>query len=78
MEHKEKIEEFILTEVCPDLGLEHISEDEQLIESEIVDSLGILKILSFLDDEFGVDLSDDEIKPETFSTISSIMELIKG
>lgn len=78
MEQKEKLEEFILTEVCPDMGLEQISEDTELIDSGIVDSLGILKILSFLDDEFGVDLSDEDIRPEKFATIKLILELTNG
>jgi acyl carrier protein len=48
------------------------------VDSGIVDSLGILKILSFLDDEFGVDLSDEEIRPEKFGSIRLILELING
>jgi hypothetical protein len=44
-----KIKEFIMTEVNPELGLTHIDDTEPLIESGIVDSLGVLKIMSFLD-----------------------------
>ena len=81
MEIKDKIEQFILSEICPDMGitnLTHISEDESLVNSGIIDSLGILKILSFMDEEFGVDLSSDVIRPEKFATIKSICELIKN
>jgi len=77
MEYKEKIEKFILTEVCEELGLKGLGEDDELIDSEIVDSLGILKIMSFLDEEFGVELSDDDIRPEKFATIGAIIGLIK-
>ena len=49
MDFKEKIEQFILTEICEDLGLniQHIQEDQPLIDSGIIDSLGILRLLSF-------------------------------
>lgn len=77
MGYKEKLEEFILTEVCAEMDLKELGEDEQLIDSDIVDSLGILKILSFIDEEFGVDLSDDDIRPENFATIGTIIGLIK-
>jgi acyl carrier protein len=78
MELKEKIEQFILTEVNSDIGLTHLGEDDALIDSGIIDSLGILKILSFLDEEFGLDLSSEVIRPEKFATIKSICELIKN
>lgn len=78
MDSKKKIEAFIIEEVCPDLGVTEIKEDENLIDSGMMDSLGILKILDFLDEEFGVDLSSDEIKHENFETIKKIMEMVNA
>ena len=79
MDFKKKIEEFILTEICEDLGLDiqHIEEDKPLIDSGIIDSLGILKILSFLDEELGIDISSTEINPGNFINIKSICEMIE-
>lgn len=71
-----RIKEFIMTEVSPDLHLEHIEDDEALIESGILDSLGMLKILAFVDEAFGIDLSAEEIKPEKFRTVRTICNLI--
>lgn len=72
-----RIKEFIMTEVNPDRNLAALSDDEPLITSGIVDSLGILKIMSFLDEEFGIDLSDQQITPENFKNILSIRSLIE-
>ena len=71
-----KLKEFIMTEVSPDLNLPQLDDDEPLIESGIIDSLGILKILAFMDETFGVDLSSDQIKLENFKTVRSICALI--
>ena len=71
-----KIKEFIMTEVNPELGLTHIDDGEPLIESGIVDSLGVLKIMSFLDETFGVDLSSEEIKLENFRDVRTICDLV--
>ena len=71
-----KIKEFIITEVNPELNLTHIDDAEPLIESGIVDSLGVLKIMSFLDESFGVDLSSEEIKLENFRDVRTICELV--
>jgi acyl carrier protein len=71
-----KIKEFIMTEVNPELGLTQIDDGEPLIESGIVDSLGVLKIMSFLDETFGVDLSSEEIKLENFRDVRTICDLV--
>ena len=75
-EFNAQLKEFIMTEVNPDLKLVKLDDDEPLIESGIIDSLGILKILAFMDETFGVDLSSDQIKPENFKTVRSICALI--
>ena len=73
-----KIKEFIITEVNPELGLTTLDDSEPLIESGIVDSLGVLKIMSFLDETFGVDLSSEEIKLENFRDVRTICDLVAG
>jgi len=75
-EFNAKLKEFIMTEVNPDLKLVKLDDDEPLIESGIIDSLGILKILAFMDEAFGVDLSSDQIKLENFKTVSTICALV--
>jgi len=74
---KGQIRQFIITEVAPDLGLQNIEDDEPLIESGIVDSLGILRILSFVEEAFGVDLSSDEIRPENFRDLRTICAMVE-
>ena len=76
-EFKAKIKEFIKTEVNPDCNLEGLGDDEPLVDSGIIDSLGILKIMAFLDEEFGVDLSDQQITPDNFKNITSICSLVE-
>lgn len=71
-----RIKEFIITEVNPDMGLTQLDDGEPLIESGIIDSLGVLKIMSFLDETFGVDLSSEEIKLENFRDVRTICELV--
>ena len=74
-EFKERLKEFIMAEVNPDLNLEALDDDEPLLDSEIVDSLGILKIMAFMDEEFEIDLAAEEIQRENFVTVASICSL---
>jgi acyl carrier protein len=73
----DKLKQFIMTEVNPERDLAEIGDDEPLLESAIIDSLGILKILAFMDEEFGVDLSSDQIKLENFRDVATINRLFE-
>lgn len=76
-EFKQRLKQFIMTEVNPDRNLADIGDEEPLLESAIIDSLGILKILAFMDEEFGVDLSSDKIKLENFKDVATINRLFE-
>lgn len=72
-----RIKEFIMTEVAPELGLTEIDDDEPLIESGIVDSLGVLRIMAFLDESFDIDLSYGEIRLENFKDVRTICTVVQ-
>ena len=47
-----------------------------LIEKGLLDSMAIVKLISFLEERFRVELSDDEFDPDHFETITAIAELV--
>jgi acyl carrier protein len=50
--------------------------DEPLLESGIVDSLGILEIVNFLTQRFELDIEDDDLLPENFASVRSIAQFV--
>ena len=50
--------------------------DIDLIENEIIDSLGFINLISRLEEEFDIEIQPTQVKPETWRSISSIVELI--
>ena len=75
MEIKKALKDHILT----DRGghRNSLADDEPLIESEIIDSLGILKLIAFIEEKFKVTIPDEELIPENFETITDIASLIE-
>ncbi len=53
-----------------------IGNDQSLLETGILDSLAIVKLIAFVEDEFDVELSDDEFDPEHFETVTAIATLV--
>jgi acyl carrier protein len=65
------IRQFVM-ENAQGRGITELGDSDSLIESGIVDSLGIFRLVSFLEETFGVKVGDDEIVNENFQTINDI------
>ena len=68
---KPQIREFIL-ESARSKGIDQVADDQSLMEAGIIDSLGIFRLVSFLEDNFRVRIADDEIVLENFQSINDI------
>jgi acyl carrier protein len=49
-----------------------VGRDTALLEKGILDSLGILDVVSFLESEFSMVISDDELLPENFQSLGTL------
>ena len=76
MSTKEIVREFISREMLHDSRETPINDEDQLIESGIIDSLGIMTLLVFLEEKFSLQISGDELLPENFGSITAIADLI--
>jgi len=57
----------------PDIRLD---EHEPLLEKGIIDSMGALELLEFLQSEFGITISDEEITADNFGSLARITQLV--
>lgn len=72
MESKNKIKQFILKEIMASKSEDSLNDEQSLIQSGIIDSLTIMKILYFLEETFKIKVADDELIPENFETLNAI------
>ena len=71
------IKKFIETEIVYDGDGFEVSDDTLLIEENIIDSLGIMKLLLFIEEKYSIHIGDDELVPENFETPSAIAKLLE-
>lgn len=55
-----------------------LKNDTPLLESGILDSLSLLKLLVFLEEEFKVPVDEFELIPENFNTVNAICAYIRS
>ena len=72
-----KITEFIYDEFVEDEAMK-ILDDTPLISSGLVDSFSMVSLKAFIEEEYGLLLSDDEATTEAFDTVTKIVALIQG
>lgn len=53
-----------------------IAEDTSLITEGIVDSTGMLEVITFLESEFGIVVADDETIPDNLETVGRIAAFV--
>lgn len=53
-----------------------LGDDDQLLERGVVDSMGIVEMLTFIEEEFGVKAADDEISEANLGTLRTIARFI--
>ena len=76
MELQNQIKEFILSEFGGELELESLDIDEDLIKRGVVDSMGVLQVINFIEQTYGLRIGDEEITVENFRSINAITNLI--
>jgi acyl carrier protein len=55
---------------------ERLSDEDSLIENGVIDSTGVLQLVSFLERDCGVHVEDDEIVPDNLDSLSKLTAFI--
>jgi acyl carrier protein len=71
-----KIKEFIVEEFMPDVPVSELESDFDLLTGGVVDSLGLLKVVAWLEDEFDIGVDDSELGPDSFRTVAAIKAFV--
>ena len=68
---KERIRAFIIENFLfgNDEGL---NDDSSFLDEGIIDSTGILELVSFLEEEFSITVDDDDLIPENLDSINNV------
>lgn len=75
-ELKEEIKDFIIKTFMKGKG--PLEDNESLFEGNIIDSFGMLELISFIEKKFKVTINPSEVTIENFDTINKIVKLIKS
>jgi len=54
-----------------------VKDDTSFLDEGIIDSTGILEMVSYLEEEFGISVADEELVPENLDSINNVVAYLE-
>lgn len=77
IEIKQKVKQFIETK-SPAVSQGKLLDTDSLLDNNIIDSMGFLDLVTFVESEFAIAVEDDELLTENFESIELITEFVNA
>lgn len=77
MQHDTVVKQFIIEEFLPDVSISELASDYDLLAGGVIDSLGLLKTMAWLEDRFDLRADEIDLDPDHFRTVSAIGAFIE-
>jgi len=76
MDIKETVRQFITKNFyVPDPSV--LTDDVSFLDKGIIDSTSVLELTTFLEQEFGIQIADDELVPENLDSLANVKAFVQ-
>jgi acyl carrier protein len=75
---KDQIRTYIMDNILLGSADQSIADDDSFLEKGIIDSTGILELVAFVEDEFNIEVGDEELIPDNFDSIEKLAVYTQG
>lgn len=76
-EIENKIRKFLAENFILSQQADQLSTSDSFLEKGIIDSTGILELVFFVEDQFGIQIDTSEVLPENFDSINNLSAYIR-
>ena len=78
MSTEERIRDLVVNNLTWGGSWSQVTEDYPLLDNQVIDSFGMLKLISLIEEAFDVEIDDEDIVPGNFRTIRDIASLVES
>ncbi|HET9265665.1 MAG TPA: acyl carrier protein [Vicinamibacterales bacterium] len=71
---QKELRQFIASELGRDVS--GVADAESLLEAGVIDSMGVLELVSFIEKQYRIAVAEDEMMPENFDSVDAIAAFI--
>lgn len=77
MPNEREITEFIVTAFAPDIAVDDLPADLDLLDTGVVDSLGLLRLIDWVGRRYGIPVEEENLSPAQFSSVRAIAAFVE-
>lgn len=77
MIHEQNIKDYICGMLAPDIDQAMLPADADLLSTGVIDSLSLVRLVIWIEEEYDIPIGDIEIAPEEFSSVQMINAFIE-
>ena len=70
------IRNFLISDIVVGEGAENITPDTALLAEGLIDSMALMRIVTYLESDLGAKIEDEALLPENFESIRAIARLV--
>ena len=78
MDIKKSLREFITENFLFNASDNTFADDDSFLESGIIDSTGILELVSFIEENYRFDVLDEELVPDNFDSLDKLASYVSN
>ena len=71
------IRQFLVEDVFYDRDLTSLGPEDSLLQKGLLDSMAILKTVTFCEEQFGITIPDQEVLPDHFESVRAMAKLLE-
>lgn len=75
---REQIRQFIIDNFIFDDRANKLNDDDSFLEQGIIDSTGVLELVMFVEETFGIEVADEDVVPENLDSVRGVTEYVTG
>jgi len=75
---KNRIKTHIWNNCLDPDNLHKLNDDDSFFENDIIDSVGVLELVAFVEDTFRITINDDELTLENLDSVNRLLSFIQS
>jgi len=73
---REELRRFIIDNFLFGVEDSQFSDDDSFLEKGLIDSTGVLELVAFIEEQYGIRFQDDEIIPENLDSVNKLIQFL--
>jgi acyl carrier protein len=72
------VRDFLVRNYPLGVGESELGRDESLLDAGVIDSLGVLELIEFVESTYGLAIPDEDVLPENLDSVGNIVHYVSG